>query len=224
MRLTKLKLHDFRAIGNLEIDFEEDVTVIVGRNGSGKTSVLDAVAMMLQPLRMLWPSANGETPLSRPAIPASDIREGKEDCRIELEFRPSTLDRSDEPWMLHAGHMNRGNESVHRLRNQANSGNYAESDPSLFVYYRQSRGFEKNSNRADSVDPEIIQDQSLSDLNAISNLNTWWDRHDADEARYVRDVDANYRDPQLEAIRYLVKQIDSFSGVMYSSSKSKPGL
>ena len=51
MRFTSLHMKDFRATRELEIDFEPDVTVIVGRNGAGKTSILDALAAMIGYLR-----------------------------------------------------------------------------------------------------------------------------------------------------------------------------
>ena len=40
----------------------------------------------------------------------------------------------------------------------------------------------------------------------------------------MRDGARNYRDPQLEAIRSLVAKIDSFSGIVFDSTVSPPGL
>lgn len=47
MYLEKLKLHNFRCYEKLEIDFNRQLTVIVGKNGSGKTTVLEAIAIAL---------------------------------------------------------------------------------------------------------------------------------------------------------------------------------
>lgn len=47
MYLEKLKLHNFRCYEKLEIDFNRQLTVLVGKNGSGKTNVLEAIAIAL---------------------------------------------------------------------------------------------------------------------------------------------------------------------------------
>lgn len=46
--LSQLKLENFRGFEHLQISFEPDVTVLVGANGSGKSSVLDAVRLALR--------------------------------------------------------------------------------------------------------------------------------------------------------------------------------
>jgi len=47
--LHKLKLKDFRRFENLEIDFDPKLTVIAARNGQGKTTILEAIAIALGP-------------------------------------------------------------------------------------------------------------------------------------------------------------------------------
>lgn len=41
MKLHTLQLRDFRGFESLSLAFEDDVTVLVGVNGAGKTSILD---------------------------------------------------------------------------------------------------------------------------------------------------------------------------------------
>jgi predicted ATP-binding protein involved in virulence len=43
IRLQRLELESFRGFEKLAIDFEPDLTVLVGANGSGKTTVLDGI-------------------------------------------------------------------------------------------------------------------------------------------------------------------------------------
>lgn len=45
--LNKLSLHNFRRYGHLDIEFDKKLTVIVGENGAGKTSIIDAIATLL---------------------------------------------------------------------------------------------------------------------------------------------------------------------------------
>ncbi len=47
MRLTKLHIKNFRGIEDLEVNLIDRFTVIVGENGAGKTSILDAVANLI---------------------------------------------------------------------------------------------------------------------------------------------------------------------------------
>lgn len=45
MKIKRLKLENFRAFKSFECNFESDLNVLVGLNGQGKTSVLDAIAI-----------------------------------------------------------------------------------------------------------------------------------------------------------------------------------
>lgn len=44
IRLKSLRLSEFRRFHNLDIDFDEKMTVIIGDNGAGKTSIAEAVS------------------------------------------------------------------------------------------------------------------------------------------------------------------------------------
>lgn len=45
MKLKNIKLKNYRCFKEADIDFDEHVTLIVGKNGAGKTAILDAVAV-----------------------------------------------------------------------------------------------------------------------------------------------------------------------------------
>ena len=49
MRINKLLLQNFRCYDQLEMDFDDKLTVIVGANGKGKTAILDAIAISVGP-------------------------------------------------------------------------------------------------------------------------------------------------------------------------------
>ncbi|MGA8654668.1 MAG: DNA replication and repair protein RecF [Chthoniobacterales bacterium] len=46
--LSRLSLRDFRCFRNLDIEFDPEITCIVGQNATGKTSLLEAVAVLIQ--------------------------------------------------------------------------------------------------------------------------------------------------------------------------------
>lgn len=45
--INKLDLYEFRRYRSLSIDFEPDLTIIIGENGAGKTSIVDSIARLL---------------------------------------------------------------------------------------------------------------------------------------------------------------------------------
>ena len=46
-KLDSLELYEFRRYRNLSIEFEPDLTVIIGENGAGKTSIVESIARVL---------------------------------------------------------------------------------------------------------------------------------------------------------------------------------
>ena len=49
MKLKKLALKNFRCYDDIEIEFEDKLTVIVGENGKGKSAIFDGIAISLAP-------------------------------------------------------------------------------------------------------------------------------------------------------------------------------
>ncbi|MEI8572600.1 AAA family ATPase [Methylomonas sp. EFPC1] len=49
MKINKLNLSNFRCFENYEIDFSDRFTLLIGDNGSGKTAVLDALKLAINP-------------------------------------------------------------------------------------------------------------------------------------------------------------------------------
>ncbi len=47
MRIKTLTLENFRGISDLKIDFHDNMNILVGVNGSGKSSILDALSILL---------------------------------------------------------------------------------------------------------------------------------------------------------------------------------
>ena len=45
MNLKSIKIKNYRCFKDVEIDFDNRVTLVVGKNGAGKTAILDAVAV-----------------------------------------------------------------------------------------------------------------------------------------------------------------------------------
>lgn len=230
MRFTSLYLSNFRGTRELEIAFEPDVTVIVGRNGAGKTSILDALAMIVGLARSQSKDSGQRTIEFRTS--AQVVAEGADVARVDMEFELGDCPSGTPAATVLPFRIDRdSNLGDHVFPQDLDAWDKLVSSLPRFIYYRQERGFgsgrraHTGESSADILDPEAVQDCSLKeDLRAIGDLGAWWDQRDAQEARRARDVDRGYRDPQLEGMRNLIARIDSFSGVAFNSTASPPGL
>lgn len=77
--LQALQLYEFRRFRKLEIEFEPDLTVIIGENGAGKTSIVEAAAKLLTwfASRFIKPNNSGlhvvETDINTAAVDYAQV-------------------------------------------------------------------------------------------------------------------------------------------------------
>jgi Predicted ATP-binding protein involved in virulence len=87
MLIRELHIQNFRRFEDLRVSFEEDLTVLVARNGQGKSSILDAIRVLIGPFvgAFDYGVSNGFDPLDcrRSVNPNSD--RGKEHWPIRVE-------------------------------------------------------------------------------------------------------------------------------------------
>jgi len=78
MRLNNLKLRNFRAFKDVEIEIPQDLCIFTGVNGSGKSSILDAITIMLTGVinKIQKPNSSVER------IAPSDVNTGSSQCSI----------------------------------------------------------------------------------------------------------------------------------------------
>lgn len=60
MRIDLLEVENFRRFDHLQVPFHPQMTVLAARNGQGKTTVLDAVALALAPFIGAFDDGRGE--------------------------------------------------------------------------------------------------------------------------------------------------------------------
>jgi len=83
MRITRLKLTNVRAIAEAELHFEPGFNLIVGVNGVGKTSVLQAISRSLATAIQAAQSTRTEPR----AFTAEDVRYGSSSASIVVEVQ-----------------------------------------------------------------------------------------------------------------------------------------
>ncbi len=76
MRLTKLKLRNFKSFKSAVIEFPSDLIAITGPNGSGKSNIMEAILFAMG-ARGSWLRSSGLRGL---------IRKGADSCSVELVF------------------------------------------------------------------------------------------------------------------------------------------
>jgi ABC-type cobalamin/Fe3+-siderophores transport system ATPase subunit len=98
MRILSAKIVDFRGFEHLEITFEPQVTIVVGVNGSGKTSLLDAIKAPFDSIHicgdggeLLW------TGTGPPPVNESRRGEGRYRIEVDVELPAGTTRMSANP-------------------------------------------------------------------------------------------------------------------------------
>ena len=79
MKITWMKLSNYRCFSDFEIDFHPNLTVIVAKNGQGKTAILDAVSTALGPYLGAFSHGVGRS------IAVSDARYHRTENSLENE-------------------------------------------------------------------------------------------------------------------------------------------
>ena len=229
MRLDSIELRNFRGISRIHLPLDGQLTVIVGVNGIGKTSILNALALALSGFRSLWPDDSGNLKINLTSTKTSDIALGKDDFTITTSIVVETEEREIKSLSLELGSNNRNNQrKVNQLsRTEIKRTEQSFGSEPLFVYYPQNRVFGSPTSRQHQmvISADEVRNQSLSsDLHAIRDLSSWWDTLDAQEARRHRDEEPGYRDPQLESIRKLVREMEEFESIGFEAKAKLPGL
>lgn len=95
MYLRRLTLSDFRSYEQVELDFEPGITTLVGRNGQGKTNLVEAVGYLasLGSHRVATDHPLVRAGTEQAVIRAIVVRDGR-DQGIELEINPSRANRA----------------------------------------------------------------------------------------------------------------------------------
>lgn len=213
MKLESFKIKNFRCFQEISLNFHEQMTVIVGKNGAGKTSVLDALANFL---RFYLPRSSYK-PVE---LTTSDIcfsNQGPIEFRILFSsvkekiytFPPNDKKPDMLPVRVYIPDLDEIREAITREEQQ-------KELPFIAAYYSAQRCLTIANNkyvRIDDDSDEIFSAGFSPKINFATSLE-WFDSKDAEEARKrSKNKDLDYTDPELSAVRDAI--IKAFPGEQY---------
>ena len=205
MRVESIDIDGFRGISRLRLEFPEQVNVLVGVNGAGKSAVLDCTAIMLSRLIGRIRSTRGTGRF----FSESDINNHVPETRNEITIQ---LREQIVNWYVAKGRRSRRRQRISQLdelRRHAEviRSELAEDDSSvlpLAVYYPVNRAvfdIPLRIRKRHQFDRLSAYDQALSGSPSSFRLFFEWFREREDlENEYRRDK-SRYRDSQLQAVR-----------------------
>lgn len=219
MHIRQLTLERFRGASSLPLALDSRLNVFVGMNGAGKSSVLDATAILLSWLanRIKRPTASG-----RP-VTESDIRNGEHSANLEVSLEDQGLFIGWNLTKVRRGYARQDSVSVlisatemaKRIQ-AAIASSDGNTDMPLFAYYPVNRAvldIPLRSRGRHDFDLLSAYDESLTSGANFRTFFEWFrEREDLENEnlkyrdQLIRPDDFQFPDRQLEAVRHALEQ------------------
>jgi len=212
-KVQELDIEGFRGLAKMRIEFNESLTVLIGVNGTGKTSVLDALALLLS--QFTASMRDGGVPAR---ISPDDISIGQSFAKCAIG---TTIDDEQLHWSQERKATSRGDASftfeiparkaLDALRREilVNAG---ASIP-LAVYYAVNRGDieipERLRKRVDGERDQRTGTHESSLLKGAADFRAfleWFKEHEDVENSERRDK-PSFEDQQLSAVRRAIERL-----------------
>jgi len=176
MKIKDLKIGNVKRIQSFETSFDPHLTVFIGRNGAGKTTILDSISLLLKMTRTIWPKNDGTDVNSPSSIPIGHIRRGNSTAAIygsvDLEGPDPSMNaltvKVEDAATFQKDRSN-WNSIVQKRREYPLS----SKDRPLFVYYRQHRGFDHRPNPNSPLEKDAVYEESMNEnLSIVGDLSS----------------------------------------------------
>ncbi len=225
MKLQQLELTHFRPFKSLTIQFEEQLTVLVGINGAGKTSILEALTIMLSRLFSRIRSTKGTGQF----FTDSDIRKGASETAnsIEIEFNQKSVS-----WKVVKTKRGRKKQTITNLTAikdivEQIQDSFEQNDKNnvpLAVFYGVNRAVLDVPLRIRTkqhFDQLSAYDQALTGgRNDFRRFFEWYrGREDFENEQKLYPIEPSvgdnlqYQEPQLKAVRKAILALTGFSNL-----------
>lgn len=223
MKIKELKLHQFRSFDHMVMQFDDRLTVLVGVNGAGKTSIINALTILLSHFnrKML------DFKRLAPKFSESDIRVGSQETVNSVTVAHNGKTAS---WTIEAYRKGAKTHPKFHLAELTDFVNALGAEDltslPLAVCYGVNRAVQDISlspQKAYDFDNFSAYGNALSERSYVFNDFFEWCRvrEDIENEYRLHAVEQNesenqnllYRDPQLEAVRQAIYRMTGFSNM-----------
>jgi predicted ATP-binding protein involved in virulence len=209
MRLTELTLEGFRGFADEGLKFDPRLTVLVGVNGAGKSSLLDALFLLLSQ----YSARLVGTPSAAGRLKDTDIRVGDAEARLALVASDSSV--GPVSWTLtkqgprqrllkpSSSNFTSLNEFVKSVAARSSNDDFLRGEL-VPIYYDQSRAVLKIPRRRgktyENSALSAFRDSTKTWGIDFSLLTYWFQDRESDELRRQKSR-KGYVDRELDAVR-----------------------
>jgi predicted ATP-binding protein involved in virulence len=220
LKITQLELENFKAIKDIKIDrFDKNLTVIIGSNGAGKTTILDALSLNLSWLRnRIVKNGGGGTPIDVLDI---NLDQDAEHASILTKYNfNSKLNAQMELIGKRDGSKTNKKSSIVEITKMGSMYKFAKKKDSefnmpLLAYYNVNRSTDITDKDTKNFDETTNVDQlgtfygyqdSLNGRADFKQFFRWFKRiTDIDMHRQTKNTSISYDD----LLEYLPKELDA---------------
>ena len=224
MRLSQLELLNFRGFKQATISFDDRLTIFVGINGAGKTSVLDALSLLLDQYaaRLLASRATArrltttdvmtKAPITSAALVVEDLDGRPHRWTVAKQGK---RDRILKPMSSRFDDLN---QLVSKIAERAEGEDTYLIGASLPIYYDQRRAVldvpkRKRGNAKHAAEDAFFESRRSSGLD-FRAFTYWFQERESEELRRQRSS-KSYYDPQLRTVREAVQAATGLKDLSY---------
>lgn len=205
MRIKHLVIENFRAIEHLELHCVDGMNVFIGDNGTGKSTVLEAVAILYS-----WLSALVKRPRGKGrSIAEQDITRGAHYCYLEIDVE---YNGRRVEWSIL-----KGVESLDRRTRLADLRSFAENlrfstdeNKPLLTFYGINRNITTISvdkNLYDTKEKKAKTTKNDTATFGWRSFFNWYYERENEENRMKARFNPKYHDETLDAIRHCMEEV-----------------
>ncbi len=236
MQLHSAELNNFRCFDKTSINFEQDITVFVGTNGSGKTSILDAISILLIYLiYALHLKNNFPNTLSN----INDFKSINKNINLfyNIKFNDNTFINYNITSFINKDF--KVEEEINKLisvnEQIEKKLSFLTQKNILFVYYRANRilGGNPSGNKQISDIWPAYHNAFHTNIDFFSTLSWFIEKSSEEALTAVRKKNLSYTIPELDAVRKAVSQalgdynepyVDKTPPQLFICSKNAPDI